>query len=83
MNFNNHIVESRRGYSVTVDVKYFKEGDYIVASCPTLNISSFGKNNKETKEMFKEALNAFMTDVVERGKLEIALLELGWQLNET
>jgi predicted RNase H-like HicB family nuclease len=82
MKSNNHIVENRRGFSVSVDVNYFKEGNFVVSSCPALNISSFGKNNKEAKEMFKEALAAFMNDIIDRGKLEVALLELGWQLRK-
>jgi len=82
MPISNHIIQNRKGFYVSVDVKYIKDGDYIVSYCQALNLSSYGKTNKEAKEMFKEALNAFMTDIIGRDKLEVSLLELGWQLRK-
>jgi len=67
---------------VQVEVNLKKEGDYIIANCPALSLSSFGKTEEEARAAFSEALETFMEDVLERGVLEKALLDLGWSLRK-
>jgi len=56
------IKKSARSIEVKVDVVLVKEGDYYVALCPSLNVSSYGQSQEEAKAAFDEALkiqNAF------------------------
>ena len=66
--------------SADVLVMIGKEGEYYVAYCPALNVSSFGKTLEEAKEYFTDAVDVFIKDVIKRGTLEKCLLELGWSL---
>lgn len=74
--------EGTRTVSISIDVDLFKEGDYIVAYCPALEISSFGKDGVEAKKNFEEALNIFVDETHSRGTLEKVLLDLGWSLRK-
>ena len=65
---------------VNLDLLLFKEGDYTVAFCPALNLSSFGINEEDAKLAFDEALSIFLEESTSRGSLEKILLDLGWGL---
>lgn len=68
---------------LNVAVLLFKEGEYIVAYCPALELSSYGKTEEEAKEYFKDALDLFIKDTFEMGTLEKNLLKFGWILKST
>ncbi len=68
--------------AVGLEVDLVQDGEYIVAYCPSLELSSFGKTNKEAKASFEEALNIFMEYCLEHGTLEKNLLNLGWSLRK-
>ena len=78
----NYIKNSGKTVEVGVEVLLAQDGDYIVAVCPALNLSSFGKTSEEAKDAFHEALQLFMEDIIERQTLEKALLDLGWTLRK-
>ncbi len=59
-----------------------KQGDYMVAYCPALELSSFGETEKEAERSFDEALQLFLKETHERGTLEKCLLDLGWSLQK-
>ena len=63
---------------VRLEVDLIRDGKYIVAYCPSLELTSFGKTNKEAKKSFEEALNIFLEYSLEHGTLETNLLNLGW-----
>ena len=63
-------------------VMLVKEGDYIVAYCPALELSTHGENEQEAKEFFEDAVNEFLKDTMESGTLERCLLEYGWSLKK-
>ena len=65
---------------VGLNVGVIKEGDYFVAYCPALNISSYGKNENEAKKRFEEEVKIFFDETSKRGTLEKLLLSLGWSL---
>ncbi len=68
---------------LNVAVLLIKEGECIVAYCPALELSSYGKTEEEAKEYFKDALDIFIKDTVEKGTLEKNLLKFGWMLRST
>lgn len=77
-----YIAKNTDSAEIGVEVMLVKDGEYIVATCPALELSSFGKTVDEAKEAFHEALSLFMEDLVERQTLERALPDLGWTLRK-
>lgn len=67
---------------VQVDVVLIKEGEYYVALCPSLNVSSYGETQKEAKLAFDEALKIFISETDKKGNLEKELLKNGWVLQQ-
>jgi predicted RNase H-like HicB family nuclease len=67
---------------VKVPVMMFKEGDYFVAYCPALELSSYDKTAEEAKKAFEQALEIFIEETERRGTLERVLLSLGWTLKQ-
>jgi predicted RNase H-like HicB family nuclease len=68
--------------TVQVQVKILKEGDYLVAYCPMLELSSYGKTLEEAKQGFEGAMRIFIEETAKRGTLERELLSLGWTLRQ-
>ena len=68
--------------SVGLEVLMIKEGDYIVAFCPALDLTSYGDDELEAKSAFEEALEIFLEETHSRGTLERVLLDLGWGLRK-
>ena len=67
---------------VQVDIILVKDGEYYVALCPSLNVSSYGQTQKEAKSAFDEALKIFITETDKKGNLEKELLKNGWVLQQ-
>ena len=67
---------------VLLEVDLYKQGDYVVSYCPSLELSSFGLTEKEAKEGFEGALHSFIEDTHNKGTLERVLLDLGWSLRK-
>ena len=72
--------KSVKSVEVQVDVVLLKEGEFFVALCPSLNLSSYGHTEKEAKAAFDEALHIFIDDTDRKGSLEKELLKNGWIL---
>ncbi len=53
------IKKTAKSVQVQVDVLLVKEGEFFVAFCPSLNISSYGDTDKDAKKAFDEALQLF------------------------
>lgn len=68
--------------TVQVQVKILKEGDFLVAYCPVLELSSYGKTLEGTKRAFEGAMRIFIEETAKRGTLERELLSLGWTLRQ-
>ena len=62
-----------------IPVQYIQEDKYVVAICPILDVSSYGKNFQEAKANFESALNAFFKETSEHRTLDEVLKEHGWQ----
>lgn len=67
---------------VSLQVMFYEEGDYFVAYCPALELSSYGETNKTAKSAFENALTIFLEETMSRGTLEKELLSLGWVLQK-
>jgi predicted RNase H-like HicB family nuclease len=74
------IIKKDGKFYLNVEVQLIEQGDFIVAYCPSLELSSFGKTKKEAKTMFEEALDLFVKDTSDNNTFNSALLDLGWQL---
>lgn len=69
----------RQGFDVSLPVNILKEGKVFVAYTPALDLSTVGDTFDEVKKKFEEAVQLFMDELVQEGKLEQAMEELGWQ----
>ncbi|MDX2048619.1 MAG: hypothetical protein SFU87_17665 [Chitinophagaceae bacterium] len=76
------ITKSGSFTKVQIDVVLIKEGDFFVAYCPSLELSSYGSDEQEAKTAFDEALDIFLDDTQKKGTLEKVLLKLGWSLRQ-
>ncbi|MBS1524824.1 MAG: hypothetical protein JST19_04185 [Bacteroidetes bacterium] len=74
--------DGNRVVHVMLEVDLYKQGDYIVSYCPSLELSSFGSTEDEAKEGFEGALHSFIEDTHYKGTLERVLLDLGWSLTK-
>lgn len=45
---------------LSLEVQLIKEGDYIVAYCPSLELSSYGDSEEDAKTAFEEVLKIFI-----------------------
>jgi predicted RNase H-like HicB family nuclease len=76
------IRKAKSAVEVQVDVVLLKEGDYYVALCASLNVSSYGITKEEAREEFDEALQIFINETDRNGNLEKELLRFGWLLQQ-
>ena len=67
--------------SVGVDILFLKEGKYVVAYAPALELSSYGRNEQTARKAFDEAVSIFLEETERKGTLERVLLKLGWTLS--
>ena len=55
-----------------------REGDWYIAHCPPLDLTTQGKTLAEAKANLMEAAELFIASCLERGTLDQALRELGF-----
>lgn len=55
-----------------------REGDWFVAYCPPLDLTTQGRTPSEAKRNLMEASELFIISCLERGTLDQALIELGF-----
>jgi predicted RNase H-like HicB family nuclease len=55
-----------------------REGDWYIAHCPPLDLSTQGRTISEAKKNLIEASELFLVSCLERGTLDQALKELGF-----
>lgn len=68
--------------NVVIDVLVGSQEEYYVAYCPALELSSYGKTEKEARKNFETELDIFLEETEKRGSLEKILLKLGWCLKQ-
>jgi predicted RNase H-like HicB family nuclease len=64
---------------VECQVEYLQEDDAVVAICPQLDLSSFGKDLQQARNRVKEALDLFVEECAEQGTLQRVLSECGFE----
>lgn len=60
-------------------VSILKEGDSFIAYTPALDLSTVGDTLEQAQERFTEAVQLFFEELTEKGTINEALTELGWQ----
>jgi predicted RNase H-like HicB family nuclease len=68
--------------SADVTVMLYQQGDYVMAYCPALELSSYGKTEQEATAAFREALDIFLEYCGEQGTLEQNLIACGWDIRQ-
>lgn len=63
-------------------VYIFKEGDVYISYCPALDISGYGKDEKEAKDSFGEVMKQYIMYCVEHGTLAEDLRGHGWKVKD-
>lgn len=63
----------------SLPVIVMKEATGFVAYSPALDLSTVGETFDKAKAMFEEAVGIFFEEIVEKGTVDQALEELGWQ----
>jgi len=76
----NNAVKCKK--SKNIDVKLFKEGNYVIAYCSALDLSSYGSNYVDAENSFKEALKILIDELTEKNTLNKELLRLGWTIDD-
>lgn len=64
-----------------LNVLVFQEGDYYVAYCPSLNLSSYGDSVEDAKTGFDEVMEAYLEECKDNGSLRDDLVKNGWTFN--
>lgn len=62
-----------------LSVTVIKEGDSFIAYSPALDLSTVGDTYDEANKRFGEAVQIFFEEIAEKGTVDQALTELGWQ----
>ncbi len=63
------------------NVLVFQEGEYFVAYCPSMQLSSYGNTIEEAKEGFDEVMDAYIENCKENNSLREDLLKIGWSID--
>ena len=79
----NRIHSNGKSIKIEVDVVILREDEYFVAYCPALELSAYGKKEKEALASFKNEINIFIEETAKKGTLEKYLLKQGWKLQQT
>jgi predicted RNase H-like HicB family nuclease len=64
-------------YSIPISI--LKEGDNFIAYTPVLDLSTSGKTVAEVSRRFKEVVQIFFDELIEKGTLDKVLAGLGWR----
>ena len=66
--------------SIRVSVYTFREGDNVIAYCPSLDLSGYGRTQKEAKESFGIVMKDYLDYCTSEGTLHEDLISHGWQM---
>lgn len=64
-----------------LNVLVFQQGNYFVALCPSLNLSSYGDSVEDAKVGFDEVMTSYLEDCKDNDSLREELLKNGWTFN--
>lgn len=69
-------------FKINVRVLISEDGDYFLAYCPELDLSSYGRSESAATKAFAQVLKIFVKETERKGTLEKILLGLGWTLKQ-
>ncbi len=70
-------------YRFSLDLYVFKERHVYIAYCPSLNISTYGKNFIDAAANFRERFRIHLDWCIQHGTLVDDLMEHGWKLKKS
>lgn len=65
-------------HNFSLPVFIFRESRSYIAYCPILDLSTSARSAEKVRERFSEAANAFFEELIEEGRLDDVLGDLGW-----
>jgi len=71
-------IRDNKKIELQLSVLVFEQGDYFVAYCPSLEISSYGISVEDAKVGFDDAMNVYLAYCIENGTLKKDLADHGW-----
>lgn len=80
LEFSGNFVKSDLKVNVRVDVISFIEDGITILYCPALDISGYGKGEREAKESFELTLDEFFKYTINKGTFTSELKRLGWTI---
>ena len=69
----------RHGFFVKLPIKFTERKDWILASCPIIDVHSQGETKKKAKENLEEAISLFLKSCLERNTLDQVLKQSGFE----
>lgn len=66
-------------FQFALPVSILREGDSFIAYTPALDLSTVGDTMEQAQKRFEEAVQLFFEELREKGAINEALAELGWQ----
>lgn len=76
------IKNKKESLELQLEVFIIIEGDYFIAYCPSLDLTSYANDKDSVKKTFEENLMIFLDETQKKGTLEKLLLKLGWTLRQ-
>jgi len=70
-------------FHASLPIKITKKKEYYVSCCPVLDVWSQGETREKATENLREALQLFLIDCFERGRLDKVLKECGFKAAKT
>ena len=63
---------------VNLKIEFFQEGDLVLATIPSLQLTTQGNDRADAEKNSLELIDIFFEENDSKDKLEIALLDCGW-----
>jgi len=76
-------MKQTNNFSITLPLTVLREGKKFIAYTPALDLSTSGRTFNQAKKRFEEAVSIFIEECIERGTLQEALRNLGWEKVKT
>jgi predicted RNase H-like HicB family nuclease len=76
-------VNKKDKYDFSLELYVFKEDQYIIAYCPSLDITACGNTEKEAISEFYEIFKMHIEYCIEKGTLIEDLKQHGWSIRKT
>ncbi|HQW03897.1 MAG TPA: hypothetical protein PLR30_15525 [Saprospiraceae bacterium] len=69
-----------KGFEFDISVEFYRQGEFVLAYSPDLDLSSYADSVDDAKASFQDALSIFLTETLEKGTFFSELQSLGWEI---